>query len=48
MPTEVRPVWQVVRYLRELVARDPLLSDLWVGGEVTQHHMPFLLAQLVV
>lgn len=35
MPTEVRPVWQVVRYLRELVAHDQALSDLWVGGEVS-------------
>ncbi|MSQ30612.1 MAG: exodeoxyribonuclease VII large subunit [Dehalococcoidia bacterium] len=35
MPTEVRPVWQVVRYLRELLAHDPVLADLWVGGEVT-------------
>ena len=35
MPTEVRPVWQVVRYLREVVTNDRLLSDLWVGGEVS-------------
>ena len=34
-PTEVRPVWQVVRYLRELVAQDRVLADLWVGGEVS-------------
>ena len=35
MPTEVRPVWAVVRYLRELVAHDPALSDLWVAGEIS-------------
>ncbi len=32
---EIRPVWQVVRYLRELIAHDKALSDLWVGGEIT-------------
>lgn len=35
MPPEVRPVWQVVRYLRELVSHDPALSDLWIGGEIS-------------
>ena len=35
MPTEVRPVWQVVRYLKELLAHDQVLADLWVGGEVS-------------
>ena len=35
MATEVRPVWQVVRYLRELITQDRVLSDIWVGGEVT-------------
>ena len=35
MPPEVRPVWQVVRYLRELVSRDAALADLWVAGEVS-------------
>ena len=35
MPPEVRPVWQVVRYLRELVSRDSALADLWVAGEVS-------------
>ncbi|MFA7249173.1 MAG: exodeoxyribonuclease VII large subunit [Dehalococcoidia bacterium] len=34
MAAEVRPVWQVVRYLKELLGRDQVLSDLWVGGEV--------------
>ena len=34
MPTEVRTVWQVVRYLRELLAHDPLLADVWVAGEI--------------
>ncbi|MEX2446726.1 MAG: exodeoxyribonuclease VII large subunit [Dehalococcoidia bacterium] len=34
MPPEVRPVWQVVRYLRDLVSHDRALADLWVGGEV--------------
>ena len=35
MPPEVRAVWQVVRYLRELVSNDRALTDLWVGGEVS-------------
>ena len=35
MPPEVRPVWQVVRYLRELVSREAALADLWVAGEVS-------------
>ncbi len=35
MPPEVRAVWQVVRYLRQLVEADPALSDLWIGGEVS-------------
>ena len=35
MANEVRPVWQVVRYLRELLAHDPALADLWVGGEIS-------------
>lgn len=32
---EPRPVWQVARYLKELVERDPAMSDLWIGGEVS-------------
>lgn len=35
MPPEARPVWQVARYLRELLERDPAMSDLWIGGEVS-------------
>lgn len=35
MPPEARPVWQVARYLRELLERDPSMSDLWIGGEVS-------------
>ena len=35
MPPEARPVWQVARYLRELLERDPAMSDLWIGGEIS-------------
>lgn len=35
MPPEARPVWQVARYLRELLERDPAMADLWIGGEVS-------------
>ncbi|MBM4411411.1 MAG: exodeoxyribonuclease VII large subunit [Chloroflexi bacterium] len=35
MPPEARPVWQVTRYLRELLERDTAMSDLWIGGEVS-------------
>ncbi|MPZ99286.1 MAG: exodeoxyribonuclease VII large subunit [Dehalococcoidia bacterium] len=35
MPPEVRAVWQVTRYLRELVEHDRQLADLWIGGEVS-------------
>lgn len=35
MPPEVRAVWQVVRYLRELLDADRALADLWIGGEVS-------------
>ncbi len=35
MPPEARPVWQVARYLRELLERDPALADLWIGGEIS-------------
>lgn len=35
MPPEVRAVWQVVRYLRQLVEADRALADLWIGGEVS-------------
>ncbi len=35
MPPEVRPVWQVLRYLRVLVEQDRQLGDLWVAGEIS-------------
>lgn len=35
MPPEARPVWQVARYLRELLERDPAMADLWIGGEIS-------------
>ena len=35
MPPEVRPVWQLLRYVRVLVEQDRQLSDIWVGGEVS-------------
>ena len=35
MPPEVRPVWQVLRYLRLLVEQDRQLVDLWVAGEIS-------------
>ncbi len=35
MPPEVRPVWQVLRYLRLLVEQDRQLGDLWVAGEIS-------------
>jgi len=34
-PTEVPPVSEVTRYLRELLASDPYLNDIWVEGEVS-------------
>jgi len=36
-PVEARPVWQVARYLRELLDRDATLADLWIGGEVSNY-----------
>jgi len=35
MPPEVQSVWQLVRYLRDLLDHDRSLTDLWVGGEVS-------------
>lgn len=35
MPPEARPVWQVARYLREMLERDPAMADLWIGGEIS-------------
>jgi len=35
VPPEVRPVWQVLRYLKVLVEQDRQLGDIWVGGEVS-------------
>jgi exodeoxyribonuclease VII large subunit len=35
MPPEVQSVWQVVRYLRDLIDHDRRLADLWIGGEVS-------------
>lgn len=35
MPPEVRPVWQLLRYLKVLVEQDRQLADIWVGGEVS-------------
>ena len=35
MPPEARPVWQVARYLRELLEHDPAMADLWIGGEIS-------------
>ncbi|MEX2229161.1 MAG: exodeoxyribonuclease VII large subunit [Dehalococcoidia bacterium] len=35
MPPEVRPVWQLLRYVKVLVEQDRQLSDIWVGGEVS-------------
>jgi exodeoxyribonuclease VII large subunit len=35
VPPEIWSVWQLARYLRELVERDRNLGDLWVGGEVS-------------
>ena len=32
---EVQSVWQLVRYLRDLIDHDRRLSDVWVGGEVS-------------
>ncbi len=32
---EVQSVWQLVRYLRDLLDHDRRLSDVWVGGEVS-------------
>jgi exodeoxyribonuclease VII large subunit len=32
---EVHPVWHVLRHLRALVEQDRFLSDLWIGGEVS-------------
>jgi exodeoxyribonuclease VII large subunit len=34
MPPEVQSVWQLVRYLRDLIDHDRRLADVWVGGEV--------------
>ncbi len=35
MPPEVQSVWQLVRYLRDLLDHDRRLADVWVGGEVS-------------
>jgi exodeoxyribonuclease VII large subunit len=35
MPPEVQSVWQLVRYLRDLLDHDRRLTDVWVGGEVS-------------
>ncbi|MSQ30098.1 MAG: exodeoxyribonuclease VII large subunit [Dehalococcoidia bacterium] len=35
MPPEARPVWQVARYLRELLEHDSAMADLWIGGEIS-------------
>ena len=35
MPPEVQSVWQLVRYLRDLLDHDRRLTDLWVGGEIS-------------
>ncbi len=35
MPPEVRSVWQLVRYLGDLLERDRRLQSVWIGGEVS-------------
>jgi exodeoxyribonuclease VII large subunit len=35
MPPEVASVWQVVRYLKERIESDARLTDIWIGGEIS-------------